>query len=127
MNLEFRHEIKGLWGYYETNERCGCFDDDVVNKALREFRKDKSSVLWVMDVSVEANGRNIRHVSMAWETWEDYDNKEVTMTFWKDFNDRGYHKFSWEKAKRIFRKVIGEAVKGDVVMSDIVKPQKVYR
>jgi hypothetical protein len=59
MNLEFRHDVKGLWGYHEVQDITYCFDDDVLSLAFREFRKDKDSVLWAQDLSVDADHKNI--------------------------------------------------------------------
>ena len=126
MNLEFRHEIQGLWGYYEVSEHCWCFDEEVLNKAFREFRKDKSAVLWAMDVSSEIDYINLIHISMSWDSWQEYDNKIVTLTLWKNFNDEEYRKVKWEQGKTKFREVIEKAKEGDVKVADIFKPQKVY-
>ena len=126
MNLEFRHDVKGLWGYHEVQDRTYCFDDDVLSLAFREFRKDKDSVLWAQDLSVDADHKNIVHLSMCWETWEDYDNKIVTMTIWREYNDREYRKYPWERSKRLFKAAVEKAKRGDVMVTDVFKPLKVY-
>lgn len=126
MNLEFRHEIKGLWGYHEVNEIGWCFDDDVLAKAFRELRKDRSAVLWVMDVSNDVDFENILNLSLSWDTWEDYDDKVVTVTIWKHWNDFEYRKMPWENGKRLFREVIKRATRGDVKAADVIKPEKVF-
>lgn len=125
MNLELRHDIKGVWGYHQVNDVCWCFDDDVLAKAFRELRKDKDAVLWIMDVS-DIGGNNLANLSMSWDTWEDYDAKIITMSIWKNWNDMQYRRMSWKKGKRLFKQVVEKAKFGDVIVEDVFKPKKVY-
>ena len=79
-----------------------------------------------MDVSNEVDNKNLLHLSMSWETWADYDNKIVTMTIWRNFNDTERRTMKWEQAKKKFREVIEKAKCGDVVATDVFKPKKIY-
>lgn len=125
MNLELRHDMKGVWGYHPVSDVCWCFDDDVLARAFRELRKDKDAVLWIMDVS-DIGGNNLANLSMSWDTWEDYDAKIITMSIWKNWNDMQYRRVPWEKGKRLFKQVVEKAKRGDVVVEDVFKPEKVY-
>jgi len=119
MNLEFCHEVKGIWGFYDISEYCWCFDDEVLRMIFRELRKDRNAVLWIVDVSEEVDFENIVNISLCWETWEDYDNYDITLTIWKSWNSRESKKIKWEKGKRIFREIIKKAKNGDVKANDI--------
>ena len=106
MNLEFRHEVKGVWGWYEVCEHCWDTDDDVLKMIFRELRKDRSAVLFIMDVSTIVDHDNILNVSLSWDSWDEYDNNIITVTVWTNWNSRTYHKMKWDKGKKIFKKII---------------------
>ena len=114
MNLEFRHALRGIWGWHEVNEICWDMDDDTLNRVFRELRKDQDAVLWVMDVSNDIDLENILNVSLAWDTWEDYDNKVVMLGIWTNWNDVEHKKVSWHKGKQIFKRIIEKAMDGNV-------------
>lgn len=109
MYLELRHDIKGVFGWVQAEERCYFVDEDTAKLGLKELRKDKSAVLWLMDIRTDTIecGECVdldadTSIMLAWETWADYDARICTVKYIKgDLRSTDTVRVPWQKARRI--------------------------
>ena len=108
MYLEFRHDVKGVYGWIQVEERTFFVDEDTIKIGLRELRKDKNAVLWLYDIKTDTirNGECVdldatTSMMLYWDTWADYDNRICTVRYiLGDMRSYKEERMPWAKARK---------------------------
>jgi len=110
MIIELRHDIKGAFGETYVEERTTCTDDETVKLALNTLRRERNAVMWIEEVGDVNDSGSITGICVSWETFADYDAKQVLVTtYYGAGNISDYEYMDWNRARNYLKKFIKNA------------------
>lgn len=101
MKIIFKHDIDGLFGKEYIEEAT--YNMELAGKALRAFKKDVWSTLWLTEMGITERGYN-KAICFCWESFDDYEANMVTVTTWHSPYEQDQEVMPWVQARKLFVK-----------------------